>query len=386
MRTNVTALAVCQAIMMTCNSLVIATAALVGYALAEDKARATLPVALMFLGSMVTTVPASHLMQRIGRRAGFRLAAVVGASGAALAASGILTHDFVRFCAGIVLVGCFNGFGLYYRFAAAESADDTFRSRAISLVLGGGVVAAFAGPNLAVWSQHFVQGYPFAGSYAILVALYIATFIVVGWVRVPVPVVSGGGRPLREIARQPAFMVAVVTAMIAYGVMSLVMTATPLAMQSHAHTFGDTSLVIQWHVFAMYAPAFVTGQLIARLGIRPVMLWGSLLAMGCVAVNLAGTAVPFFWVALVLLGVGWNFMFVGATTLLTETYTETERAKAQAFNDLLVLATVIAASLSSGALEFHLGWRAVNLGVLPMLGVGVLLVIRLRRRTVAAAA
>jgi len=364
-------LALAQGVMMTGTSLLMATAVLVGYTLAADKAYAALPLALQFLATMGTTVPASQLMRHIGRRGGFVVGSLIGAAGGAIAAVAILHHMFGLFCFGTVLIGVFNGFGNYYRFAAADTVEAAQRSRAISWVLAGGVLAAFAGPNLAAWTRDLYPGALFAASYAAMAALYLLNLLAVWLMRIPhVGEYHGrgpAGRSLRQVAAQPRYRVALFGAAVGYGVMVLVMTATPLSMRGDGFPFGDTALVIQWHVFAMFAPAFVTGNLINRFGAVAVMAWGALLNLGCVAVDLTGVSVPHYWFALVMLGVGWNFLFVGATALLTETYTPAEKAKAQALNDFIVFSCVGLASLCAGALQYRLGWRAVNVGVAPLI-------------------
>jgi MFS family permease len=391
MKRNVWLLAGCQALMNSGNSLLIATSALVGFQLAPDKSLATLPLALQFLTSMLTTVPASFLMKAIGRRAGFAVGTLIGLAGAALAAWGIVGQSFLYFCLAAALIGAFNGFGTYYRFAAADVASADYRSRAISYVMAGGVVAALVGPNLAHWTSAWFAAHEFAGSYLSLLGLYGLALAALAFVRIPRPSAAQAhahGRPLAEIARQPAFIVALAGGALGFGVMALVMTATPLAMHQHAHPFAETAFVIEWHLLGMFAPSFFTGHLIRRFGVLRVMLAGAALNAVCVAINLAGTEVAHFWAALTLLGVGWNFLFVGATTLLTETYSEAEKAKAQALNDFLVFSAITAASLSAGALQHLLGWRAVNLGVLPLIGVILVALLWLRRarRTAEAAA
>jgi MFS family permease len=383
MRKNIALLAICQALMMTCNSLVIATSALVGLALASDKWLATLPLGLQFLATMSLTLPASLLMKRVGRRAGFQLGAVLGLGGALLCTYGIFAHSFATFCGGAFLLGAFNAFGQYYRFAAADTATLQFRSQAISLVLAGGVVAAFAGPNLAIWTRAMFDTALFAGSYASLIALYATSVLVSSFIAIPLPAEAErghSGRSLADIMWRPDSIVAVLSAMIAYGVMNLLMTSTPLAMQHNGHSFGATAFVIQWHVLGMFAPGFVTGRLIERLGLLNVMLAGSMLLGVCAGVNLLGTSVVHFWLGLLLLGVGWNFLFTGATTLLTQVYSAAEKAKVQGINDLLVFATVTLSAMSSGALHHSIGWAAVNLAVAPLIILSLLAIIWLRWR------
>ncbi len=243
-------------------------------------------------------------------------------------------------------------------------------------------MAAFAGPNLANWAKEAIPAATFSGSYAALVLLYALAMLALLWVRIPresADDTGATGRPLLEILRQPVFLVALVGATLGYGIMSLVMTATPLAMQGCGCglPFDDSAFVIQWHVFAMFAPSFVTGSLIRRFGVLTVMLWGALCYVGTVVINLNGITVTHFWTALFLLGLGWNFLFVGGTTLLTEAYCPEEKAKAQALNDFLVFTTVSLSSLSAGALQYHYGWQAVNLGVIPLIAVLFIAVIAL---------
>ena len=383
MKRNVLLLAACQAMLMTGGALLIATSALVGFRLATDKALATLPLAMQMLASMLTTIPASLLMQRVGRRAGFLLGSSIGIAGAGLAAYAIVTGSFVLFTLGAAVSGTFAGFGNYYRFAAADVATDDYRSTAISYVMAGGVIAAFVGPNLAHWTSTWLAA-PFAGSYLALAGILVLSFGTQLFLDIPRPprVTRGGGRALRVIARQPVFVVAAIGGMLGYGIMALVMTATPLAMHDHHYAFGDTAFVIEWHVLGMFAPSFVTGHLIRRFGVLHVMLVGGLFSAVCVGINLTGSSLTHFWVALFLLGVGWNFLFIGATTLLTETYAPEEKAKTQALNDFMVFSTVTMAVLSAGSLQHHLGWRAVNYGVMPLIVVTVLAVtwLLVRRR------
>lgn len=368
MKRNVVLLAACQAMMMTGGSLLIATSALVGERLAPDPAMATLPLAVQMLAGMLTSIPASLLMQRIGRRRGFLAGSTVGAAGAALAAWAIVQNRFDMFALAAALSGVFTGFGNYYRFAAADTASEDYRSRAISYVLAGGVIAALIGPNLARWTHDWLAT-PFAGSFVALTGVMGLSFLVQLFLKIPLRAAEshGGGRPLIEIARQPTFVAAVLSGMFGYGVMSLVMTATPLAMHEHHYAFADTTFVIEWHVLGMFAPSFFTGQLIRRFGVLPIMATGALLDAACVIVNLSGDSVAHYWLALTLLGIGWNFLFIGATTLLTETHTPAEKAKTQAFNDFLVYSTVTLAVLSSGHLQSRIGWQAVNLGVIPLI-------------------
>jgi MFS family permease len=382
MRRNVLLLAGCQALMMTGNSLLVTMTALVGFALATDKALATLPFAVQLFATMMTTVPASLLMKRIGRRNGFLVGALLAFCGAGIATLAVMRHEFWLFVLGVALIGSFNGFGNYYRFAAADVATGAWRSRAVSLVMAGGVVAAIAGPNLARFTVTLIPAKVYAGSLASMLALYLLSALLLSFVRIPVQPEeeSGPARSLGKIAQQPMFVVALTAAAVGYGSMVLVMTATPLAMHTHSYSFADTAFVIQWHVLGMFAPSFVTGYLINRFGVLDVMLAGALMTLGCVLTNLQGSDVLHFWIALILLGAGWNFLFIGATTLLTSTYAPAEKAKTQALNDFSVFTVVTIASLSSGALLHLLGWRAVNLAVLPLVLLVMLVILRQRLR------
>ena len=381
MRRNVLLLAACQALLNSAASLILTTAALIGVALSPSTALVTLPLGLMFLAMMLAAMPASLLMRRIGRRAGFLLGALMGVSGGLLCAWGVHVGSFTAFCIGAVGLGVFNGVGQFYRFTAAEVATPAWRSRAISLVMAGGVVAAFVGPNLASFTRDLVAPAAFTGSFLALVALHGSSMLLLAFLRVPPPSFEeseGEGRPLARVARQPAFVVAVLGGMVSYGVMNLLMTSTPLAMAGCGFAFSDTAWVIQWHVLAMFAPSFVTGHVIRRLGAVNVVLAGGVMLLGCAVTNLLGVEMLNFWTALVLLGLGWNFMFIGSTTLLTECYRPAEKARAQGLNDLLVFGTVALTATSSGALHQTLGWSSLNAGVIPVIGLAVAAALWLR--------
>lgn len=387
-RRNVFLLAMCQALFMTGTSMVITVTALAGSLCAPIPGLATVPLSLQFIATMVTTVPASYVMRHLGRRAGFLIGAGVGASGGIINAFAMLHNNFVLLCIGSSLIGVLNGFSIYYRFAAADAADETNRSRAISLVMAGGVLAAFTGPNLARFTADLLPGGSFAGTYAALACLQVITVSLLAFVNIPRLTAAERrhqGRPLGEILRQPSAIVAILAAVAGYSAMTLVMTATPLAVIGHHFHLADAAFVIQWHVFAMFAPSFFTGSIIKRFGTVPVIATGALSILMCVVVNLEGAAILNFTMALVLLGVGWNFMFVGGTTLLTSVVERPEQAKTQGLNDFLVFGSVALASLSSGALHQELGWHAVNMGAIP--GVTIALAATLwlgARRTVQA--
>jgi MFS family permease len=368
---TVALLCACQALSMTGATVGITVAALSGQMLAENKGLATLPLAFTMLGVMCTTIPASLFMGRVGRRIGFTLGQIIGLAGAALSAWAIVVGSFWLLCGAGFMLGAHNAFWQYLRFAAADCADEAFRPRAISYVMAGGVFAAVAGPEISKLTNEALLPYLFAGSYIAICGLCLIAMAVLQAVRIPRPTAadrSNGGRPLREIARQPAFFVALISSSVGYGMMSLVMTATPIAMIACGYAFDDAAFVIQWHALAMFAPSFVTGTLIRRFGVLPIIMTGALLEAGCMAMNLAGVDIVNFWLALVLLGLGWNFLFVGGTTLLTQSYTPAERSKVQAAHDFTVFGVVTVASFSAGVLQDLIGWSAVNAAIaLPVL-------------------
>ena len=387
MKRTIAMLAVCQALMMTSQALVVTTSALVGLALAPAHSLATLPYALQFIAVMTVTYFASLLMGRIGRKRGFLLASGVGCVGASVATGGILAGSFALFCLGSFLFGVFFAFSQYYRFAAAEIATDDFRSRAISLVISGGVVAGFAGPWIASSTRLVVAEAEFAGSYAAMLCLYLVSALVLGFIRFPDGAAAAGeslpARPLAVVARQPPYIVALLASVVAYGSMNLVMAATPLAMQARDFSADQISFVISCHILGMFAPAFVTGHLIRWFGVLNVMLWGALLLAGCVAINLEGETTGNFWISLTLLGVGWNFLFTGGTTLLTTTYRPSEKARAQGLNDFVVYSVISFTAVGSGGFHAWFGWQAINVGVTPFLVLAAALVVwlRIRERT-----
>jgi MFS family permease len=391
-RRTVLMLALCQALAMTGGSIVATTASIIGSMLAPDRALSTLPIAVQMTGMMMATIPAALLMARIGRRPGFWIGASVGATGAAIAAIAVFRADFVLFCVGTFLLGMYNGTAQQYRFAAAEIADEAFRPKAISLVLAGGVVSAVFGPETAKWSSELFVPYLFAGCYVVIIFLCFAAALLLCFIDLPKPLPlvlrraggQGGGRPLAEIARQPAFITAAIAGMVGYGVMSLVMTATPIAMLDCGLAFKDAAFVIQWHSLGMYAPSFVTGHLILRFGVTRILLAGAALLLVCCAINLAGIAVANFWAANVTLGIGWNFLFVGATTLLTRTYTAEEKGKVQALNDFLIFGTVALSSFASGALLSGVGWAMVQIAIMPFVAVAAIAVLWWRQHALAA--
>lgn len=370
MHRQVGLLAAAQALFQIVSVMVMTIGGLAGALLAPAPIWATAPVASMFLGTAIATVPASMWMSRVGRRAGFVAGASLGVGAGLLAAAGMMLGSLPLLCLGTLLAGAYQGFAQFYRFAAAEVADAEFRPRAISLVLAGGVVAALAGPALARFGADLLQA-TYAASFLLMALTSVFAVGVLLNLKATGTQQPGAGqekgRPLIEIVRQPTYLVALFGAATGYGVMILAMTATPLAMVHHDHGLGDAALVIQLHVLGMFVPSFFTGGLIARFGVLQVMLSGVALLAGHVALTLTGTGFYSFTSALILLGVGWNFLFVGGTNLLTRTYTQAERGKAQAANDLSIFIIGLLASLSAGFLQLSVGWQVLNLFLLPWL-------------------
>ncbi|MEK6245776.1 MAG: MFS transporter [Pseudomonadota bacterium] len=370
-RFNVGLLAACQAMLFTNNATLIAINGLAGLALAPDVSLATLPVTCWVIGGAITTMPASLYMKKVGRRSGLIRGASVGIVGAALCAAAIWQASFWLLCFGALVWGTYNAFGQYYRFVAAEVAAPDFRATAVSLVLAGGLVGGIVGPTLSRFTVDLI-GPKFAGAYLVLILFALATMAILSRIRIPDPTAAeqaASGRSLSEIAAQPKYIVAVLSAALSYGVMNFLMTSTPIAMRVCGHPYGDAAFVISSHVVAMFAPSFVTGGLIKRLGTIPVMLAGAALNVVCIGVALAGVAVANFWWALVLLGVGWNFLYIGATTLLTETYRPEERAKAQGANEFAIFAMMAISSFSSGMIVTNAGWEKVNFAATPLIAI-----------------
>ena len=371
-RRNVLLLALCQAAFMSSASLMATVGSLAGHALAADKALATLPATAVVVGTAFGTIPASLLMRRVGRQLGFIAGTGFAVAGGLVSALAIGLGSFWLLAVGSALVGMSSAFGQLYRFAAAEAVSPAERSRAISMVLAGGLVAGFVGPQLARLTANLLAT-PFVASFLAVPGLALVTVLLLVGLRLPAPAAEPPGGPapraVSVIVRQPAFLAAVVSQMTGYGVMNLLMTGTPLAMTTyHGHALGDAVFVIQWHMVGMFLPGFFTGRLIQRVGERQTVLIGIGVNVLSLVVAFAGVGVWHFWVALTLVGVGWNLMFVGGSTLVTRTYATAERTKAQAANDFLIWATVAVTSLSSGQLLHRRGWHAVVTTAAPLLG------------------
>ncbi len=361
-------LAVAQALYSSCIITVFATAGLVGLNIAPSPAWATLPVTTFVLGAMFTTIPASLLMQRLGRKPIFLMGAGVSILGAALAVWAIITSNFAAFCFATALQGVFQATSGFYRFAAAEAADDNSKSIAISWVLTGGVVAAIGGTVISNYTSEMIPLHIFAGSYAAAAVLALVNIAVVSQLNIPklaATTLGGVARPWSELLRQPKMLVAMAAAMVSYSLMNLMMTAAPVAMIGCGFTKGDASWVIQWHVLAMFVPSFFTGQLIKTFGAEKITALGIVMLMGAAGAGLAGISFGHFAVALIILGLGWNFGFIGGTTMLTDTYRPSERGKVQAANDFGISLLMVIASSSSGVILADWGWAAVPLAIFP---------------------
>ncbi|MCW5876691.1 MAG: MFS transporter [Anaerolineales bacterium] len=382
---NVLLLALCQAIGTSGAAIVVLLSGIAGAGIAPSPNLATLPISLGVVSTALASIPAALLMRRIGRQAGFILSALVAGLGAALSALAIVQASFVLLCVGIFLIGQNAAFGLQYRFAAAESVPPQFSGRAISLVLVGGILAGYLGPQIATLSQAWLPVL-YAGSFAAAAGLYILAGLLLAFYRntaIQETEVAGSGRPLSEIARQPNYQVAVLAGVASYGLMSFIMTATPLHMHGSGYHLGDTAFVIQSHIIAMYLPSLVTGFLIEKLGTLRIVLAGAVLMVGSNLAALLSVQLPGYWTALVLLGLGWNLLFVGGTVMLTKAYRPEERFKAQAGNDFSIFAVQALSSFSAGALLHTAGWSGINLLSIAVLA--LLLVMLLSRRKLLAA-
>lgn len=364
---NLAILFLCQILFMSNNSLLITVGGLVGLELAANKALATMPISSAVIGTALMAIPASLMMRRLSRRTGFMLGALIGLVGGLAAAYGVFARSFWLLAAGSLVIGMYVAFAQLYRFAAAESVSETLRPRAISLVLLGGAGAGYLGPQLAKVTVNLIPETPFLGPYFAVTGLAMVALALLSQLDLPPPAQDRGAaeaRPLKTIMRSPVFFVAALSGMLGYLVMALIMTGTPLAMVSMGYSLPDAASVIQWHLIGMFLPSLFTGRFVARVGVVPVLFAGSVLQLASVGIALSGIGWFHFAAALALLGVGWNFLFIAASTLLTKAYTPAERAKTQAVNDFLIFATVAAASLSTGQLLHYFGWRAVLLASL----------------------
>jgi MFS family permease len=366
---NVAALAACQGLLVTNNIAVISIGSLAGYMLAANKALSTLPATAYIAAGALSTYPISLLMKRRGRRAGFTLGAAAGLTGALICTLAVASGSFWLFCLGTFIAGAYTASGGYYRFAAADAASMGSKSRAISLVLAGGIIGGILGPESSKLTKDLLS-VTFMGSYAALMVFALVAIAVLRLVDLPMPSEqerSGPTRPLAAIVRQPVFAVACLGAVAAYAVMNLLMGVTPLAMQICGLPYSSAALVIEWHIIGMFAPALVAGSLVHRFGALRVMAAGLLTYLVCVVAAVTGQSVLHFWTSGTLLGIGWCLLYVGATTLLTDAYAPAEKAKTQGINDTAVFVVMGTSNALSGAILYRYGWNALNYSAVPLL-------------------
>ena len=378
MNTHLMLLALCQGLFLTNNVTFIAINGLVGLSLAPLGWMATLPVMGYVVGGALSTGLVAKSQSRWGRKVSFQLGLVVALLSALLAAYAAYSHNFWLLVSATVIAGYYSANGQLYRFAAAELAPLQFREKAVSLVMAGGLIGAIVGPNLASRTKGLFET-PFMGAYLALMAVALLAMVLMAFIQFPAepPKVAGasGGRPLREIMAQPVFIVSAAAAALSYGVMNLLMAATPLAMQVCGYAFSDAALVLEWHVIGMFAPGFFTGHLIKKFGVLTIMGVGVVINFACIAVALTGVELHQFLIALFLLGVGWNFLFTGSTTLAMKAWTPEEKDRGQAAINFCVFATMAITSFASGALVTTQGWTWLNIGsILPVALTAVALV------------
>jgi len=368
-RRNALVLAVAQALAGGNNTVIVSTTSIVGAMLAPDKGLATLPITAMVFGMWMGTLPVGALARRFGRRFALQTGSVFGILSGFVSYTAVLQGSFWLMVAGTFCGGLYAAAHQSYRFAAADTASETFRSKAISFVLAGGVFAAVLGPQLVIWTKDLLSPYMFAASFLGQSVCALLAAIVLQFVRLPQgrAVVHAASRPIWEIVRQPRFVVAAACGMASYGMMNMVMTSAPLAMIDCGHSVTDATLGIQWHVMAMYGPSFFTGTLIARYGVERIAGLGLALIAITAVVAISGVTVAHFWIALSLLGMGWNFAFIGATTMVTQCHRAHERTQVQSFNDFLIFGSMAAASFSSGQVLAYFGWQAINELIFPVI-------------------
>jgi MFS family permease len=383
-RSNVVRLAAAQALTGANSAVIFATGSIVGATLAPDISFATVPLSMYVVGLAAGTLPTGAISRRYGRRIAFIIGTGCGVATGLLGAFAILHGSFALFCCATFLGGLYGAVSQSYRFAAADGASTEFRPKAVSWVMAGGVFAGVLGPQLVQWTMNIWSPYLFAFSFVVQAMVALVAMAVLAGIDAPRPAPSDlhRGRPLLTIVRQPRFIAAALCGAIAYPMMNLVMTSAPLAMKMCGLSVSDSNFGIQWHIVAMYGPSFLTGSLIARFGARRMVAIGLLLEAAAATIGLTGTTAMHFWATLVVLGVGWNFSFVGASALVLGTHRPRERNKVQAFNDFLVFGMMAIGSFSSGQLLANYGWSAVNLVVYPpvLLGLMVLMLASFARR------
>ncbi len=367
-RRNALVLSIAQALAGGNNTVLVSTAAIVGMMLAPDKGLATLPISIFVLGMWMSTLPMGWLARNLGRRTALQIGTVSGILTGLICCVAVLQGSFLLFNIGAIFSGFYAAAHQSYRFAATDTATDAFKAKAISWVLVGGIFGAVVGPQLVIATKDMWQPYLFAASYIAQSAFALVAggvLMLLKIPRLPPPTATSEGRPLAEIARQPRFLVAVACGVVSYSMMNMVMTSAPLAMVMCNHSVTDATLGIQWHVLGMFAPSFFTGVLINRFGVIRITGVGLLLLIVAAGIGIAGISLWHFWISLALLGVGWNFAFIGATTMVTQCHRANERNKVQAFNDFLVFGSMAIGSFSSGKLLVNFGWEAVNEVTIP---------------------
>lgn len=383
-RYNARVLTTAQALGGASPAIIVSLGGLVGQQLASHPSLVTLPVSIFNLGLAIGTLPAAWVMKTYGRRSGYMVGAILGVISGLVAAAGIFQQMFVMFCLGTLIAGFYSSYVQSYRFAVADGAPDDMKPRLISWVMLGGLFSAIIGPQTVIWTRDIVPWAPFAGSFVAQSLLALIALPVLWRLRpTAAPKAVTGvshsadhankkkplqGRPLKEIAAQPRFILAVTAGVVSYAMMSFVMTAAPIAMVACGHSIGAAALGIQWHILAMFGPSFFTGRLIQRFGVNTVTATGLLLLAASGVVGLSGLGVSHFWIALVLLGVGWNFGFIGATTMVTACHRPEEKNRVQALNDFLVFGSVAISSFSSGKLLSVAGWETINWMIFPAVG------------------
>lgn len=372
-RANVVRLAAAQALTGANSAVIFATGSIVGATLAPHVSLATVPLSMYVLGLAAGTLPTGAISRTFGRRTAFIIGTGCGVLTGLIAAFAVLHGLFWLFCGATFLGGLYGAVSQSYRFAAADGASAAFRPKAVSWVMAGGVFAGVLGPQLVEWTMHIWPAYLFAFSYLMQAAVALIAMAVLAGVDAPKPAASDlhGGRPLWQIARQPRFIAAAMCGAIAYPMMNLVMTAAPLAMKMCGLPLSASNFGIQWHIISMYAPSFITGALIARFGAPTVVALGLTLEAIAATIGLTGITTMHFWATLIVLGMGWNFGFIGASALVLETHRPNERNKVQAFNDFLVFGMMAIGSFLSGQLLAHFGWAAVNIVVYPPVALGL---------------
>ncbi len=382
-RRNAMVLAATQALSGANAAVILATGGIVGAMIAPAKSLATVPISIYVLGLWFGTLPMGGLARRFGRRAAFQVGTLCGIATGLFCCLGVTSGSFAIFCVGTFFSGLYAAAHQAYRFAAADTASDAFRPKAIAWVLVGGIAGGFVGPQIVILTKDLWQPYLFAASYIAQAAVAAVAGVVLTFLNIPKPPrnhARSRGRPLIDIVRQPRFIVAVACGIASYAMMNMVMTSAPLAMVECNHSVTDATLGLQWHVIGMFAPSFFTGSLIARFGIERIIAVGFALILAGAAIGIAGVSLWHFWTGLVLLGIGWNCGFIGATAMVTTCYRPSERNRVQAFNDFLVFGSMAIGSFSSGKLLVLFGWAAVNEVVFPVVFVAATLLLLLTLR------